>query len=422
MTRPWKLCHTADWHLGHTLHGRPRDEEHGAFLAWLLDLLEAERVDALVVAGDVFDTANPSGAAQAMFYGFLAALRRRCPSLQGIVVAGNHDSAARLGAPDPLLRGLGVRLIGASPSAASLDGPGALDPVIVPIVVGDATVGQVVALPYLRNADLPPLEPLEDEAPGARFVRAVRLVYEATAARARTRLGEGALVVTGHCHAVGAALSEKSERPVVGGIAGALPADVFPADAAYVALGHLHLAQAVGGRAHVRYSGSPIPLAFDEERYVHQVQLVEFEGARMRAHHTRPVPRSVGLLRIPREGAAPLEEVLEALRVLPLEPGLPEARWPWLEVRVRMTQPDPALRAKVDAVLADRPVRLVRIASERDGTGEGLQSAPVGSLADLHVRDVFLRRWATDHPGAPPDALMSAFDEAFAQASAAEDA
>ncbi|NPC81309.1 exonuclease subunit SbcD, partial [Pyxidicoccus fallax] len=97
-----RLLHTSDWHLGHTLYDVSREAEHAAFLDWLLETLEAESVDALLVAGDIFDTANPSAEAQAAWYHFVARARRRLPRLDVVVIGGNHDSAARLDAPDPL--------------------------------------------------------------------------------------------------------------------------------------------------------------------------------------------------------------------------------------------------------------------------------------------------------------------------------
>src|SRR5262245_37631393 len=109
------LCHTGDWHLGHTLYRRGREHEHACFLAWLADRLEERDADALLITGDVFDSGTPPGSALAMFYGFLAEVRRRTPELTVVVVAGNHDSPARLAAPDPILRALGVAIVGSVP-------------------------------------------------------------------------------------------------------------------------------------------------------------------------------------------------------------------------------------------------------------------------------------------------------------------
>lgn len=96
-----RLLHTSDWHLGQTLHNFERGYEHQRFLDWLLDTLVMEQVDVLLVAGDVFDNANPSAASQKQLYVFLQQARARLPALQLVVVAGNHDSAGRLEAPAP---------------------------------------------------------------------------------------------------------------------------------------------------------------------------------------------------------------------------------------------------------------------------------------------------------------------------------
>jgi exonuclease SbcD len=110
-----KILHTSDWHLGHSLHDHSREAEHQAFLAWLLDTLEVESVDALLICGDVFDNANPAAQSQALWYRFLAEAQHRLPGLDIVVIGGNHDSAARLDAPDPLLRALRVRVVGGLP-------------------------------------------------------------------------------------------------------------------------------------------------------------------------------------------------------------------------------------------------------------------------------------------------------------------
>ncbi len=409
MTRHLKLCHTSDWHLGHTLHGHSREHEHGRFLAFLLETLREAQADALVVAGDVFDTANPPASAQAMFYGFLAELRARLPSLDVVIVAGNHDSAARLSAPDPVLRALGVRIVGAVPRLGS----GGRAPIDAEAMVlplhdrGGAVAAWVAAVPYLRAADLPAL------GEGETLVDGVRRVYDAVlgAARAR-RKGDQALVATGHATMVDATASELSERPIFGGGKSALPVDMFGGDVSYVALGHLHLAQAVGGRAHVRYSGSPIPLAMPEESYPHQVRLVRFENGRLAGQEEARVPRAVDVLRVPKDGPGALDLVLAQLERLELSEGAPRERWPFLEVRVRLTEPVPDLRQRVEAALGARPVRLVKIAVEHAGTNAALaERAPRRELVDLEVEEVFRQCYARRFEGAPSEALTRAFAE-----------
>src|SRR5690554_5898916 len=107
-----RLLHTADWHLGHSLHGHDRSYEHRCFLSWLTSTIVGEEIDAFIIAGDVFDAANPPTSALAMYYEFLADVGRRRPGLDVVVIGGNHDSAARLHAPEPLLSALGVSVVG----------------------------------------------------------------------------------------------------------------------------------------------------------------------------------------------------------------------------------------------------------------------------------------------------------------------
>src|SRR5687767_14166010 len=97
-----RLLHTSDWHLGHLIHGVTRDREHRAFLAWLVEVIDREAVDAVIITGDVFDRATPPVAAEAAFYAFLCAARARRPALEIVVIGGNHDSPAGLEKAAPL--------------------------------------------------------------------------------------------------------------------------------------------------------------------------------------------------------------------------------------------------------------------------------------------------------------------------------
>ncbi len=250
-----RIFHSADWHLGHTLLGVPREYEHRQFLAWLLDQLETQGADALIVAGDVFDSANPSAAAQALFYRFLVEAKERCPHLDIVVTAGNHDSPARLEAPAPLLAALGVQVVGLLPRR--LDGRIDTDRLLFPLRDRQReTAALCAAVPFLRPADLPAADGAESLEEGFRRVYAE--VAEA-AGREGKRLP---LLATGHCYLAGTHLSELSERRIFGGNQHALPAETFPETLTYAALGHLHLAQAVGGRrasAFQRLADSPLP-------------------------------------------------------------------------------------------------------------------------------------------------------------------
>jgi exonuclease SbcD len=213
----------------------------------------------------------------------------------------------------------------------------------------------------------------------------------------------------GHCYLTGTAISALSERKILGGNQHALPLDLFPEDLAYVALGHLHLAQKVG-RDDVRYCGSPLALAMDEARYRHQVCLADFEGGALTALRTVTVPRTVPLRRIPERGAVPLDELLPALRALPaLREGEPPA---YLEVSVALPRPEPLLRTRIDDALRGKSARLLRLTCRLTGHGVALGDVHVGvELRDLTPEQVFERRYARDHQGPPPPLLREAFLE-----------
>ncbi|MDY7232747.1 exonuclease SbcCD subunit D C-terminal domain-containing protein [Hyalangium rubrum] len=406
-----RLLHTSDWHLGHTLYDVSREAEHAAFLDWLLETLEAQGVDALLIAGDIFDTSNPSAEAQAAWYQFIARARRKLPKLDVVVIGGNHDSAARLDAPDPLFSALGVRVVGGVPRTR-----GALDfeRLLVPLHDARGKVrAWVAAVPYLRPADLP-LVPTE----GDRLVDGVREVYGLTLEAARRRRQPGqALVAMGHCYMVGTELSQLSERKILGGNQHALPVDLFPEDVAYAALGHLHKAQRVGGREGVRYSGSPLPLSLSERHYHHQVLLVELDGEALSSVRPLSVPRTVDMLRVPERDALPLEEVLVKLEALPeVDPEAPERARPYLEVCVSLPRPEPALRRKVEAALESKDVRLVKLSPAYTGTGLALAEAqPSLSLRERTPEDVFKARYARDYQEPMALPLLEAFHTLLTQ-------
>ena len=405
-----RIVHTADWHLGHTLYDRDREAEHRAFLDWLLDLLEKESVDALLVCGDVFEGANPPASALACWYGFLADASRRCRGLQVVVVAGNHDSPARLEAPAPVLAALSVNVVGFLPRA---EGEVDVERLVVPLRERSSGPGEVAAwvaaVPFLRLGDLP-----GGEAPPAGVVDGVRGIYASAldAARAKRKDGQ-ALVATGHCYVEGMRLSDESERKVLGGNQHPLPVDVFPADVDYVALGHLHFPQQVGGRGNVRYSGAPLPLSLDEDVYPHQVCLVELQGGRCKDVKGIRVPRSVPILRLPDE-PAPLGEVLALLEELPPAPpreaGEPDRR-PWLEVRVRLEGSEFGYQGEIAEALEGKDARLVKITPLRTGSGETLADGSERSLSDLTPEKVFRKLWEREKTDPVPAELEAAFHE-----------
>ena len=400
-----RLLHTSDWHLGQTLHGHDRGWEHQQFLDWLLATLVEHEIDALLVSGDIFDNANPSAASQAMLYRFLTAARGRVAHLNIVLIAGNHDSPGRLEAPAPFLEDFDARVVGVigRDAAGEID----LERLLVPLRDRSGAIAAwCLAIPFLRLSDVPRLE-----TDGDAYVEGIAALYRQVQAHARARRLPGqALIALGHCHMAGGQVSEHSERRIIVGGAEMLSGTLFDADIAYAALGHLHLAQKVGGQDRIRYSGSPLPLSFAEIDYPHQVIKVELEGAELATVTAIAVPRAVPLLRVPKI-AAPLAEVEAALAALPIDVVEPEAM-PYLEVRVLLDQPEPGLRARIEAALAGKPVRLARIET-RSTRSEAAATEP-GSLDDLGRLDplaIFNSAYAAKYGDPPPADLLAAFNE-----------
>ncbi|QFU00785.1 Nuclease SbcCD subunit D [Halomonas sp. THAF5a] len=406
-----RLIHTADWHLGQSFHGQERHAEHRAFLTWLLDTLVERDADALLVAGDIFDVVNPSLAAQALLYDFIVDAHRRLPGLEIVLIAGNHDSGNRIELPAPLMRRLNTHALG----RVYWQDDGDLDAerLLVPLTDAEgATRAWCLALPFLRPAEVTGAgmraDMGDDEDDGAPndYVTGINRVHTRLieAARARREPGQ-ALVAMSHAHLHGAAVSEASERPIVIGGEESISAALFPDDIAYVALGHLHRAQQVG-EARIRYSGSPLPLDFSEVSYPHQVVEVVLEGEALATTEALPVPRPVAMHRV---GPAPLERVLAELEALEDDPEQPRDRWPWLEVRVELEAPMPDLRARVEAALEGKALRLLRL-ERRLPRVEGEDAPARIDLESLGPRKLFERTWA-DRWGEPPEAdVLADFD------------
>ncbi len=401
-----RLLHTSDWHLGQTLHGHERGWEHQQFLDWLLDILVEHDIDALLVSGDIFDNANPSAASQHMLYRFLTAARGRVAHLNIVLIAGNHDSPGRLEAPAPFLEGFDARVVGVV--ARDLEGEIDVSKLVVPLRDrAGATVAWCLAIPFLRLSDVPRLD-----TDGDAYLAGIAALYRQVQTHAQTLRQPGqALIALGHCHMAGGQVSEQSERRIIIGGAEMLSSTLFDADITYAALGHLHLAQKVGGQERIRYSGSPLPLSFAEIDYPHQVLMVELDGAALAAVESIAVPRAVPLLRVPKI-AAPLAEVEAALAALEIE-AVDVAAQPYLEVRVLLEQPEPGLRARIEAALAGKPVRLARIDARLAKRDNMASVAPLSldELGQLDPLAIFNNAYAAKYDTDPPADLLAAFNE-----------
>ena len=262
----FRVLHTADWHLGKMLNEQSREEEQKLFLQWLLQQVTELEVDAVLVAGDVFDTANPPQSAEALYYDFVAALHRETRASL-LLIAGNHDSANQLEAPKRVLKALRTHVHGAVaevPADRLLYLPSAEDPKVA-----------IAMVPFLREKDLRMGKAGDTEAAVRKeIVEGISRVYAETAQVAKGSKLDCPVIATGHLTVAGSTASE-SERDIhIGGL-GAVDAKVFPDAFAYVALGHLHRPQAPDKEGRVRYAGSPIALSFSEVDDKKEVRILD---------------------------------------------------------------------------------------------------------------------------------------------------
>lgn len=368
-----KILHTADWHLGQTFFEYDRREEHAFFLEWLQEQVKELCVDVLLIAGDVFDSPNPSAESQRMFYAFLRRLTMDNPEVQVVVIAGNHDSAARLEAPNPLLEEMRVMIRG----IVRRDTEGEIDfrHLIVPLFRKGEIRAWCLAVPYLRQGDYP--------AAGS-YAEGVRAMY----GRLYGEVKDSGLpvIAMGHLQAVGSEISEndRSERTVIGGLE-CVPPDAFNPGIVYTALGHLHRGQRVSGRNNVRYSGAPLPMSFAEKNNKQGVELVELCDGKTRISRIVFEP-PVKLLSIPLK---PLAEIWCAIADLPQ--GEITARSPFLEIKVLVTEPEPSLRYQLGEALQGKSVRLARlVAVTPDREKKTDKILTYEELQKLHPLDIAL--------------------------------
>jgi exonuclease SbcD len=277
-TKPLKILHTSDWHLGRRLYGRLRYEEFEAFLQWLENTISTQQVDILIVAGDIFDTMTPSNKAQALYYEFLGRVSRSCCQ-HVVIVAGNHDSPTFLDAPSNVLKFLNVHVIGTA--CDDLE-----DEVLV---LGDDDNNPhciIAAVPYLRDRDVRSSSAGESaDSKDANVIKGIRTHYDEVASIAKGQQAELIkihqrhipIIATGHLFAAGGKTTDDDGvRDLYVGSLGKISADMFDEGFDYVALGHLHVPQRVGGRESIRYSGSPIAMGFGEAKQQKQVLLIQF--------------------------------------------------------------------------------------------------------------------------------------------------
>lgn len=398
-----RILHTSDWHLGRALYGRKRYEEFDAFLDWLAETIGEQEVDALLVAGDVFDTSAPSNRSQELYYRFLCKVAAS-PCRHVVLIAGNHDSPSFLNAPKELLKALDVHVVG-----AACENPE--DEVIVLTEKNGMPELIVCAVPYLRDRDIRTVEAGESvEDKQRKMVEGIRTHYAqvtAVAQQRREELGQQVpMVAMGHLFTDGGkTVDGDGVRELYVGSLAHVGSEVFPDCLDYVALGHLHVPQNVKGSDVIRYSGSPLPMGFGEAKQQKSVCLVDLPGtgAKVRLLDV-PVFRKLERIK------GNWEQL--ASRILELTATDSQA---WLEVVYDGDEIIGDLRQRLDAAVCDSGMEILRVRNNRMMDRVLAQVHDEETLDDMSVDDVFQRcLTAHDVPEQQRPALLLAYQETLA--------
>ncbi len=395
-----KILHTSDWHLGRALYGRKRYEEYEAFLNWLAGLIDEENIDVLLVAGDVFDNSTPSNRAQELYYQFLcrtAAVTHR----QVVIIAGNHDSPSFLNAPRELLKFLNVHVVG------DASGPPAGE---IIVLNGENCEPQLIvcAIPYLRDRDIRTTEAGESVADKERKIVAgirahYRRVCEAAEEQRALMDNPVPIVAMGHLFTAGGqTMDGDGVRELYIGALAQVGADIFPGSIDYLALGHLHVPQAVAGSEFIRYSGSPLPIGFGEGDQNKMVVMIEFAGNKPRFTNI-PTPRFQELLTLTGDWPT-ISGKIEELKS--------RRSRAWLEIIYEGDEVAGSLRGQLDEAIAGTGIEILRVRNNRILERALSRIDEAETLDDLDATEVFRRCLAAHEiPEDQRPALAEAYRE-----------
>ncbi|CNH07430.1 exonuclease subunit SbcD [Yersinia kristensenii] len=377
-----RIIHTSDWHLGQHFFTKSRAAEHQAFLHWLIEQIKENQVDALIIAGDIFDTGSPPSYARELYNRFVVELQPT--NCQLIVLGGNHDSVSTLNESRGLLSYLNTTVIACA-------GNDLAQQVIILKNRQEQPAALLCAIPFLRPRDL--VTSQAGESGGQKQLalqEAIAAHYQALYQRAvelRAELGLPLpIIATGHLTTVGVTTSD-SVRDIYIGTLDAFPAQAFP-PADYIALGHIHRAQQVAKTEHIRYSGSPIALSFDELSKEKSVYLVEFAQQALVSVTPLFIPQFQPMQLIKGD----LAQIEQQLAEFADHQGLPV----WLDIEVATQGYLTDIQRRIQALAAELPVEVVLLRRSKEQRNNSIERQEKETLNELSVTDVFERRLALE--------------------------
>lgn len=372
-----RIIHTSDWHLGQNFYSKSRAAEHQAFLQWLLNTAKSEQVDAIIVAGDIFDTGSPPSYARELYNRFVVDLQQTGCHL--VVLAGNHDSVATLNESRDILSFLNTTVIASAGHAPFI------------LNLRDGTPGAVFCpVPFLRPRDIITSQAgLSGQEKQRQVLESITDYYQQQYQQACELRDDRTLpiIASGHLTTVGASKSD-AVRDIYIGTLDAFPAQNFP-PADYIALGHIHRAQKIGGSEHIRYSGSPISLSFDETGKSKSVNLVNFSDGKLAEVTPLTVPVTQPLAVIKGDFDS-ISAQLAEWRDAEAEPAT------WIDIEITSDEYLHDIQRKIQTITDDLPVEVLLVRRSREQRQRILANQERETLSELSVEEVFHRRLALE--------------------------
>lgn len=366
-----RILHTSDWHLGKRLFKLDRSEEHALFLDWLIKTIKDEKIDLLLIAGDIFDTPTPPHQSLETFYNFLHRLSVET-NTETLIIAGNHDSGLLLEAPAKLLSFHRVKVWGklsANPKDHWSE-----------FKVGDETLS-ICAIPFFRSYELLP------QGDGD-IVSALKTYLETDSKHPK-------LLMLHHL----AGMFEASGSEQVVSLSGidSIPTELLRTFD-YVALGHIHKPQKMG--SNIYYSGSPLPMRFSET-YAKSVVLLEFKDKKLDIQ-LKPIPvfRNLHIVRAQEDNWREKLKALEKVSELT----------PMVEVQLELSSPQIGILDEIKSILDKKGMELLSYLPFY--LNDGTKTKKNEKLFELSPLELFEEFYATKYPESPqvPSDLKSDFE------------
>jgi exonuclease SbcD len=393
-----KLLHTSDWHLGQSFFTKSRKDEHQAFIDWLLMQVEQQQVDAVIIAGDIFDTGTPPSYAREMYNQFVVDMQQLNCVL--VVLGGNHDSVSTLNESKQILACLNTFVVAST--GISIDE----QVFTIPDKLGQP--GAILcAVPFIRARDVLQSSAGETglqkrQALGDAIKQHYQTLYQIALLKQKEQKANGLnipIIATGHLTALGVSQSE-SVRDIYIGTLDGFAADGFP-PADYIALGHIHKPQIVAKSEHIRYCGSPIPLSFDELGTQKQVMLVEFSAAQRTSLQPISIPIFQPMLVI-KGDLTKIEKALQQLNADTKVDACAQPVWLCLEVDTQDYLSD--LQQRIQTMTQGLNVEVLQLRRMRNQRRQLLSQMQSETLAELTPEDVFEKRLAMETFDTSPEA------------------